>query len=193
MAHPPRILAFAGSLRGGSFNKKLARLAAEAARKAGGEVTVVDLADYPLPLFDEDLETAQGSPPNAHLLKQLFVDHQGFLMACPEYNSSVTAVWKNVIDWVSRPAPGEPPLIAFAGKVATLMSASPGALGGLRGLVHARTILTNLNVIVLPGQLAVSRAHEAFDDHGGLRDPARQATVEKLAAGLVGMIGKITA
>src|SRR5262249_59967372 len=143
----PRILAFAGSLRRDSFNKKLVPIAAKGARDAGAEVTRIDLKDFPLPLFDQDLEAEQGMPENGKKLKQLFIDHDGLLLACPEYNSSITAVLKNAIDWVSRPAPGEPPLVAFRGKGVTLMSASPGALGGLRGLVHVRSILGNIGVI----------------------------------------------
>ena len=153
-----------------SFNKTLVAIAARAARDAGAEVTLIDLKDFPLPLFDQDLEADQGMPENGAKLKQLFIDHDGLLIASPEYNSSVTAVLKNAIDWVSRPAPGEPSLVAFRGKVATLMSASPGALGGLRGLVHLRSILGNIGVIVLPDQIAVARAHEAFQPDGSLSD-----------------------
>src|SRR5262249_15022647 len=156
----PRILAFAGSTRRESFNKKLLQHAAKGAREAGAEVTLLDLKDIPLPLFDQDLEAEHGMPDNGAKLKKLFIDHDGLLIASPEYNSSVTAVLKNALDWVSRPAPGEPSLVAFRGKVAALLSASPGALGGLRGLVHVRSILGNIGVIVLPEQFAVPRAQE---------------------------------
>jgi chromate reductase, NAD(P)H dehydrogenase (quinone) len=189
----PRILAFAGSLRSESFNKKLVRIAASAARDAGAEVTLIDLKDYPLPLFDQDLEAGQGMPENGTKLKQLFINHDGLLIASPEYNSSVTAVLKNVIDWVSRSAPGEPPLVAFQGKVATLMSASPGALGGLRGLVHLRSILGNIGVIVLPDQVAVARAHEAFQPDGSLIDPKQQAGIEALGKTLASFLMKLRA
>jgi chromate reductase, NAD(P)H dehydrogenase (quinone) len=101
-----RILAFAGSLRRESFNKKLVPIAAKGARDAGAEVTLISLEDFPLPLFDQDLEARQGMPENGMKLKQLFIDHDGLLIASPEYNSSITAVLKNAIDWVSRPAPG---------------------------------------------------------------------------------------
>jgi len=119
----PRILAFAGSTRRESFNKKLVAIAAQGARVAGAEVTLIDLKDFPLPLFDQDLEAEHGMPENGKKLKKLFIDHDGLLIASPEYNSSFPAVVKNAIDWVSRPAPGEPSLVAFRGKVATLMSA----------------------------------------------------------------------
>ena len=134
----PRILAFAGSTRRESFNKKLVAIAAQGAREAGAEVTLIDLKDFPLPLFDQDLEAEQGMPEIGKKLKKLFIDHDGLLIASPEYNSSFPAVLKNAIDWVSRPAPGEPSLVAFRGKVATLMSASPGALGGLRVVAEDR-------------------------------------------------------
>ena len=187
----PRILAFAGSLRRESFNKKLLPIAVRGARDAGAEVTLIDLADFPLPLFDQDLEAGQGMPENGKKLKKLFIDHDGLLVASPEYNSSLPAVLKNAIDWVSRPAPGEPSLVAFRGKVATLMSASPGALGGLRGLVHVRSILGNIGVIVLPEQIAVAKAHEAFNADGALKDAKQQAGIEGLGHALASFLMKL--
>jgi NAD(P)H-dependent FMN reductase len=187
----PRILAFAGSLRRESFNKKLVPIAAKAARDAGADVTLIDLKDFPLPVFDQDLEAEQGMPDNGKKLKQLFIDHDGLLLACPEYNSSITAVLKNAIDWVSRPAPGEPSLVAFRGKVATLMSASPGALGGLRGLVHVRSILGNIGVIVLPDQIAVPKAHEAFNADGSLKDSKQHSGIEGLGHTLASFLMKL--
>jgi NAD(P)H-dependent FMN reductase len=187
----PRILAFAGSLRRESFNKKLVPIAASGARGAGAEVTQIDLKDFPLPVFDQDLEAEQGIPENGKKLKQLFIDHDGLLIAAPEYNSSITAVLKNAIDWVSRPVPGEPSLVAFRGKVATLMSASPGALGGLRGLVHVRSILGNIGVIVLPDQIAVVKAHEAFNADGSLKDSKQQAGIEGLGHTLASFLRKL--
>src|SRR5580693_4982888 len=166
----PRILAFAGSLRRESSNKKLVPIAAKGARDAGAEVTLIGLEDFPLPLFDQDLEARQRMPENGKKLKQLFIDHDGLLIASPEYNSSITAVLKNAIDWVSRPAPNEAPLVGFKGKAAGLLSASPGALGGLRGLVHLRAILGNIGVLVLPDQIAVAKAFEAFVEDGSLKD-----------------------
>jgi len=189
----PRILAFAGSTRRESFNKKLVSIAVKGATDAGAEVTLVDLKDFPLPLFDQDLEAEQGMPENGKKLKKLFIDHDGLLISSPEYNSSITAVLKNAIDWVSRPAPGEPSLVAFRGKVATLMSASPGALGGLRGLVHVRSILGNIDVIVLPDQIAVAQAHEAFNSDGTLKDPKRQAGIEGLGKTLASFLMKLKA
>lgn len=180
MSNKPSILAFAGSTRSASYNKKLVQIAMEGARKAGAVVTPIDLRDYSLPLYDGDLEERDGIPENAWKLKALFKTHDGLLISSPEYNSSVSGVLKNAIDWISRPVEGEVPLAAFTGKVCSLMSASPGALGGLRGLVTLRSILGNIGVIVLPDQVAVGKAHEAFDEDGHLKEPKQQAAVEKL-------------
>lgn len=189
---PPKILAFAGSTRSGSFNKKLASLATEAARAAGAEVTLIDLRDFPLPLYDGDLENESGLPENAKKLKTLMRAHDGFMISSPEYNSSVSGVLKNAIDWASREeTDDEPPLVCFRGKVAVLFSASPGALGGLRGLVHLRAILGNIGVIVLPDQLAVSVAHEAFDESGRLKDTKRAAQLAGIARGLADFLVKL--
>ncbi|MFT5523779.1 MAG: chromate reductase [Pirellulaceae bacterium] len=186
----PRILAFSGSARKDSYNNRLVQVAAEGARNAGAAVTVLNLKDYPLPLFDEDLELA-GTPENALTLKQIFLEHDGLLISCPEYNSSITPLLKNTIDWVSRPAEGEGRLAAYQGKVASLMAASPGGLGGQRGLVHVRAILGSIGVIVLPGQLAIPRAFEAFDETGRLKDDKMQAGIEGLGAQLAEVLGKL--
>jgi chromate reductase, NAD(P)H dehydrogenase (quinone) len=193
MTNPPKILAFAGSTREASYNKMLVKIAAQGARAAGAEVTYIDLRDLPMPLFDEDLEAKEGMPANARQFKELMLAHQGLLIASPEYNSSITAVLKNAIDWASRPYPNEPMLAAFNNKVAAIMSASPGGLGGLRGLVHLRSILGNINVLVLPDQTAISRAFEAFDDDGNLKDPQQQKAIEDLGAKLATTIEKLSA
>lgn len=178
-----KILGFAGSTRKDSFNKKLVRAGLDHAQKLGAQITFVDLADFNLPLFDEDLE--KNSPPaDAQKLKEIFIDHQALLIASPEYNSSISAVLKNAIDWVSRSAVGEPPLIAFRGKVAGLMSASPGGLGGLRGLVHLRSILGNISVLVIPEQYALGQAQQAFDTNAKLSDPKSQASLERVVGSL---------
>ena len=190
---PPTILAFAGSTRTESYNKRLIRIAVAGAQAAGAEVTLIDLRDFPLPLYDGDLEVRDGLPANAQKLKDLFLSHRGLLISAPEYNSSITAVLKNTIDWVSRPVPGEPPLAGFDGKAAALMSASPGALGGLRGLVHLRSILQNIKVIVLPDQVAVTKAGDAFNPDGSLKDPKQHAAVEGLGAKLAQLLSKLCA
>jgi len=191
MTEKVRILAFAGSTRRDSWNKKLIRVAVRGAEAAGAEVALVDLADYSMPLYDGDLENGQGIPDNGTKLKRLMLDHQGLLLACPEYNSSISGVLKNTIDWASRQADSEKPLACFRGKVVSLMSASPGALGGLRGLVHVRAILGNLGCVVLPEQVAVMSAHQAFDDDGDLKDEGRRSQVEALGSGLADVLTKL--
>ncbi len=177
MSSAVKIVAFAGSTRKDSVNKKLVAIAAKGAREAEAEVNLLDLAEFPLPLYDGDLEESQGIPENALKLKKMFVESDGFLIASPEYNSSVSGVLKNTIDWVSRPQEGKPPLVEYKGKIAVIMAASPGGLGGLRGLVHLRAILGNIGVVVLPQQHAVSKAYDAFADDGSLREADQQETV----------------
>jgi NAD(P)H-dependent FMN reductase len=160
-----KILAFSGSARRDSWNQRLVRIAAGYARELGCEVTELSLGELELPIFDEDLEK-DGTPAGATRLKQLMFAHQALLIACPEYNSSITPLLKNSIDWASRPAAGEKPLQAFRGKVCGLMSASPGALGGLRGLVHVRAILGNIGVLVIPDQVAVGSVHNSLNENG---------------------------
>jgi len=191
MESESRILTFAGSTRKESVNRKLLNLAVEDARQAGGVVTVLELADYPLPLMDEDLEAAKGVPENARKLKKLFFEHDGLLLACPEYNSSITPLLKNVIDWVSRREGNEAPLGCYKGKTAALISASPSMLGGLRGLVTVRSILGNIGVIVLPDQVTCAKAHEAFNPDGSLKDAGTKSRLEILAATLVSTTRKM--
>ena len=187
----PKILAFAGSSRQDSFNKKLVKIAAEGARLAGAEVTYLDFKDLPMPLFDEDLEAEAGIPENVKTFKALMKAHQGLLIACPEYNSSITPLLKNAIDWASRPEPGEPGLACFRDKVAVIMSVSPGAFGGLRGLVHVRAILGNIGVLVLPNQKGIAKAHEAFDENGQLKDKQQQQEIHQLGNKLATVIAKL--
>lgn len=186
----PKILAFAGSNRTGSFNQKLLDSAVQIARETGADVTSIKLKDYPLPLFDQDLEAEHGLPDPAVQLKELFRQHAGLLIASPEYNSSITPLLKNVIDWVSRKADDdESPLSAYQGKTAALISASPGGLGGLRGLRHVREILSNINVLVSPGQFALSNAHDAFDESGKLSDKRQSDNLQSCIQQFVSIAG----
>lgn len=170
----PKILALAGSLRQASLNRRLLNAAVDAVRAAGGDVTVIDLLDYPLPVFNEDDESRDGIPDNALRLKALFKDHQALLIASPEYNSSLPAALKNTIDWISREWQGESGLVPFSGKVGLIMGASPGSFGGMRMLPHLRQILNALGVHVLPAQVSLPDADNAFhDDSDSLKDPAR--------------------
>ena len=187
----PRILAFAGSARKESYNQRLIHVAASGASSAGADVTMLNLKDYPLPLFDEDLEREEGTPQNALKLKKLFLEHDGLLIASPEYNSSISPLLKNTVDWVSRPAEGEPMLAAYQEKVAAIMGASPGGLGGLRGLVHLRSILSSIGVIVIPDQVAIPQAFGAFDDAGNLKDEKKQTGVQSLGKSVAEMLSKL--
>ncbi len=188
---PPRLLAFAGSARRESWNKLVLAVAVDGARSAGAEVTVVDLADHPMPLYDGDLEAADGLPEHAKELKAEFARHDGLLLACPEYNSSITPLLKNTIDWVSRPVEGEPPLVAFRGKTAGLVAGSPGGLGGLRGLVTVRSILGNIGMVVLPDQMAVPKVHEAFDADGNPTDERIETSLRNVGAELAKLTARV--
>lgn len=178
-----KLLFLAGSARKGSINKKLAQLASHMAEDAGAEAHFIDLADYPLPLFCEDLEEAEGLPENVKKLKAMFIDSDGFFIASPEYNSGITPLLKNLIDWVSRPhTENEKPLAAYKGKIAALGAVTPGALGGIRALPNLRFILSNIGVHVIPDQVAVSNGFNAFDEDGNLSDERQaeflKATIE---------------
>lgn len=187
-----KILAFAGSVRKESFNKKLIRIAVEGAVQAGADVKLIDLTDYPMPLFDQDLEAREGLPASVRKLKQLFIDHDGLLIASPEYNSAFTPLLKNTIDWVSRrETDDEQPLSAYKCKIAAIMSASPGGLGGMRGLVFLRMLLGNLGIIVLPDQQAIPHAMKAFNSDGSLADGNQQQAVRDLGSKLARTLDKL--
>ena len=187
----PKILAFAGATRTQSWNKKLIRVAVRAAEEAGGEVTLIDLRDYPMPFYDGDLEKAEGLPHKARELKALMVTNHAFLLSCPEYNSSISAVLKNTIDWISRPQPNETPAVAFRGKVAALLAASPGNLGGIRGLLTVRQVLTTLGVLVLPTQFGLAHAAAAFHEDGTLKEDGHRAAVGAVTSELVRVVSLV--
>lgn len=175
-----KLLAFAGSARKGSVNKRLVRAAAAYASTQGAEVTVVDLRDYPMPLYDGDDETTNGLPESALKLTQLIAEHDAILIASPEYNGFPSPLLKNTVDWVSRVNNA-----AFSGKVVAITSASPGAMGGLRGLPHLRLLMSNLNALVIPQQAAIGGAFTAFDDAGNLSDEKQHAMLAKVINGLL--------
>ena len=182
----PRILAFGGSLRAASFNQKAAALAAEGAREAGAGVTLIALRDFPLPLFDADLESTSGMPENAGKLKALFLSHDGLIIASPEYNGSITAALKNAIHWVSRAtAEDEAPLAALAGKTAAILAASPGGRGGARSLAQLRPFLGNIRITVIEPQVTIPTAHEVIRDDGTFSDEAIADSVRSLGTALV--------
>lgn len=166
----PKLIFLAGSARKDSYNKKLAKAAAKKAEELGAQVTYIDLADYPMPIVCEDLEAEKGLPENAKKLKKLFAEHDGFAISCPEYNSRITPLLKNTLDWMSRP--GDDGSNCFEGKVSAIMAASPGALGGMRMLPELRLYLSNIamhGTFVIPKQFSLSNADDAFDDDGTLK------------------------
>lgn len=180
-----KILAFSGSLRADSFNQKLVKIAAEGAREAGAQVTVISLKDFPMPLYDQDIEDASGKPEKAKELKKLFLEHDALLIASPEYNSMISAALKNAIDWVSRAdSEDEQMLSAFLGKTAAILSASPGGYGGARSLGFLRPFLENIKVTVIEDQYSLPSAHEAFDSEGNLKDPEIGAKVKAIGRNL---------
>lgn len=185
------ILAFAGSARSGSFNKKLVRIAARAAESAGAEVTLVDLRDFALPVYDGDLEAAEGLPAVAAEFRRLLFAHDGLLIASPENNGSVSALLKNTIDWSTRTEDAKPDISGYRGKIASILAASPGALGGLRGLAHLRALLEMIGCIVLPDQIAIRGADSAFDEAGELKDPAQGKRVERIGTGLAEFLARV--
>lgn len=186
MATAPRILAFSGSARKESLNKKLLGNVVEAVRAAGGEVTLVDLNELPLPLYHGDLEDREGMPANATKLVGLIQSHQGLLIASPEYNSQMTPLLKNTIDWCTR-GDDNP----FEGRVAAVVSASPGNFGGVRSLTLARQLLTHLGAHVVPVQCILPQADKAFDTSGKLTSPRAQETARKVAEALVATTRKL--
>ena len=191
MKEKPKILAFAGSTRVGSYNKMILRYAVEGAKRAGAEITLIDLKDYPMPLYDGDLEKEHKIPENGKKLFNMMLEHHGLLIASPEYNSGISGVLKNSLDWASRPVPNIKPLAAFDNKVAGLISASPGALGGLRGLVALRYVLGNIKVLVLPEQVAVPKVNEMIDDKGVMKDEKKQQALGNLGKHLTEVIAKL--
>jgi NAD(P)H-dependent FMN reductase len=190
-----KILVFAGSARRDSLNKKLARVGAEAVRAAGGEATFVDLDDYPIPVYHGDLEAKEGMPQNARKLRALFLAHEGLLIASPENNQSITSLLKNTIDWLSRDigdGKGENSGLApYRGKVVGIMNATPGPYGGVRHLYHLRQVLSGLQAIVLPNQVQLGHADQAFDEQGALKDERWSKALATLAKALVETTDKL--
>jgi chromate reductase, NAD(P)H dehydrogenase (quinone) len=166
-----KLLVFAGSTRQLSFNRRLAHVASAMARQAGAEVTHLELADFDIPLYNADLE-AEGTPPDVIRLKEIMDAHPAWIIVSPEYNGSYTGLMKNTLDWASSPVKGHPVWAdgdkPFANKVVGLLSASPGALGGLRSLSHLQPLLLALHCWLAPRQFALGSAGKAFDDQGQL-------------------------
>jgi NAD(P)H-dependent FMN reductase len=183
---PPKILLFPGSNRSGSWNGKLAGTLMEALSRIECEAQRISLRDYPMPIFDQDLEDAEGQPEPALRLARLFHEHDGVIIVSPEYNTSITPLVKNTLDWVSRvSADAQGPLKPYRKKVFGLASASPGKFGGIRGLFHLRAILGNCGAFVIPEQVSITLAEKAFDEDGGLRDAANRRQLENFCKAVV--------
>jgi NAD(P)H-dependent FMN reductase len=176
------IVTISGSSRKDSFNSKLKDIAAKIAVELGANVTNLSLEDYDIPLYNQDREASEGTPADVLKLKSIFNAADGIIVVSPEYNSSISPLLKNTIDWISRKQEDETPMAGFRGKAALLLSASPGALGGMRGLVHVRDILGNIGMHVMPDQLSVGSAHEAFDTEKGFKDESKQKKLHAMVA-----------
>ena len=176
-----KLLVFAGSTRTGSWNRKLAAAAATLARAGGAEVTHLELADLDIPMYNADLE-ARGTPADVMKLKQIMFEHPAWIVCSPEYNASYPALLKNTMDWISSPVKNDPAwsdgFKSTRGKVVGMLSASPGALGGLRAQSHLAPLLLNLLCWVAPQNFALGRAADAFDDQGQLTSDSARKNVQ---------------
>ena len=184
----PKILAFAGSTRKDSVNKRLAKVALFAAEKAGAKTTFIDLHEYDMPLYSQDLLAEHGMPEGAIAFKEMLKQHHGFLIASPEYNGSLTGTLKNAIDWATIKADDEERMACWNGKIAGLISASPGGLGGIRGLHHLRTILAGIGTFVLPNHLAVGNSAANLQSDEQITDEKLQYQLESLSTEMVRVV-----
>jgi chromate reductase, NAD(P)H dehydrogenase (quinone) len=189
----PKILVIPGSLRTGSHNARLAALAAKELALTEAEVTRISLADFPLPIYDADLELKSGPPANARQLKRMIEAHQGIFIVGPEYNASITPLIKNTIDWVSRVREdGEAPLAVFRHRVFALGAASPGRFGGMRSLMATRQVLEiGCGALVIPEQVAVTNAATAFDDLDNLKDTQLAGQLRTVVRRLIEVAGQV--
>lgn len=178
------ILAFSGSSRKGSWNARLLKVVCQHAESAGAGVTTVDLRDLRLPIYDGDVEAESGVPRQAIEFRKLIHSHRSMLIACPEYNGSVSPLLKNTLDWCSRPVDEQDGLAPFRGKYVAVVSASLGPFGGLRALGHLRSILSKMGAIVLADELSIPAAHQAFSDSGALLNEGMGGLATQVGVGL---------
>ena len=182
----PRILVFAGSIRSGAYSGKTADLAQKELAMQGAEVTRISLADYPLPLMDEDLEAEKGIPENAYRLARLFAASDGILIATPEYNGSMPPLLKNTIDWVSRIATdGGKKLRPWPGRVMAICSSSNGHFAGIRSAMHLRAVLAHIQADVIAPQCSVPYGGDAFDEDGEFREERLRKSMHRVCRALI--------
>ncbi|MGI8787353.1 MAG: NADPH-dependent FMN reductase [Pyrinomonadaceae bacterium] len=192
MTKKPKILAFAGSLRENSFSKRIVKTAMKGASDAGADVTFVDLRDYPMPIYNADDHEKEGFGENALKFQKLLGESDGFLICSPEYNGSLSGALKNAIDWASRQSDEYKMVEVFKGKVAAIMTESPGAFGGIRCLGHLRGVLSIMFVNVLPSEIAVAKVNSMFDGNNEtMTDEKMKKVLEDLGASLVDMLKKL--
>jgi chromate reductase, NAD(P)H dehydrogenase (quinone) len=194
MTPPIKLLIFAGSTRQNSFNRQLAQVAADLARGVGADVTLLELGDLDIPMYNADLEK-QATPPDVMKLKQILLAHPAWIICSPEYNGSTTALLKNTLDWASSPVKTDPAwsdgFKSFTGKVVGMLSASPGALGGLRSQSHLLPLLVNLQCWVAPKAFALGRAGEAFDAGGQLNNDKHRQGVQAVVDQVLFAAGRL--
>ena len=192
MLKVPKILAFAGSLRERSYNRRVLKVAAEGARRSGSQVDIVDLRDYPVPIFDSDFIEANGFDPMALKFQELVCSYDGLLIATPEYNGSIPGGMKNMIDWASRKSDKYAMNEVFKNKCAAMITASPGSFGGIRCLAHLRGVLSIMGVNVLPSEIAVPFVAQKFDgDSDEMTDAATRNLLEDLGSALTDMLIRV--
>jgi NAD(P)H-dependent FMN reductase len=189
-----KLLVFAGSTRQNSYNRKLARVVAQMARDRAAEVTHIELADFDVPMYNADLE-ARGTPSDVLKLKQLGYEHPAWIICTPEYNASYPALVKNTLDWITSPVRSDPvwsdAFRSTRGKVIGMLSASPGALGGLRSQSHLAPLLLNLQFWLAPKNFALARAGDAFDEQGQLVSEAAQKSVQAVIDQVLWAAGRL--
>ncbi|MBD3649693.1 MAG: NAD(P)H-dependent oxidoreductase [Pseudomonadales bacterium] len=180
-----KLLAFCGSTRKESFNRKLLDAAIRAARDQGADVTSVSLDDFPMPIYNGDLEAESGLPEGARRLKELMQQHTGIIIGCPEYNGFMTPLLMNTIDWCSRSDDAGADLSPFRDKPVLITSASPCPFGGSRSATHLRTMLAGMGCIVLPYTISLSNAGNAFSDAGSVKDDKFQSRIDRSVSGFL--------
>ncbi len=182
-----KVLVFGAAMSRESVNRKLAALAAAALRAGGAEVDHAQFREFEMPIYDGDLDASAGLPPGAAELRRRLEQADALIIAAPEYNYSIAGPLKNAIDWVSRSRP-----MPWRGKSVYLMSASPSPMGGIRGLWQTRIPLEGCGALVFPDMFSLPHADQAFDERGGLRDPALEERLRRDVVGFVRLAEAVT-